>query len=499
MLFSFLFFSPGIVFSANEQAVQLIEKAERLLQEGQLLRAKVYIGQAKSLAINLPQITETEKKLDIAVKEKIEKLQGSAKFLADSKRVSEAIKEYRSILNFDPDNSEAKKALAKLEEMRSLVEKFQEIGVDVNPQTGLSEDLAAYSKLDLLLKSKKALRMGYFQKALDLVTELLSKNPESIEAIELKNNITEAIKNNEILENAENNLRSGKFREALDFLNLSIANDPERIDLYFKRGIALMKISNFQSAISDLEKVLLWKPSEKSYYKTNPINSETVLVNLAYCYFEIGRPRESYALIFDPNSGAVLKGLDFQLDCIYRAFKFSCMVLIGAFLFFLLSLYVFFKGINAILDIHSFFSIKPFLSWLLKSVYRGEVSRDEDLQTLSLSMKIPWLSYTAGLIFLEDGLTKKAQEHFQFALNSDFIAPRAHFFLGISRKDGGNNNSDFEQTVVSGLKVGCSTFLPGFVKKLEMELLKKNFNQDLPSGSFEKLAWTIIEKLSLSS
>ncbi|MBF0409114.1 MAG: hypothetical protein HQM10_17330 [Candidatus Riflebacteria bacterium] len=498
ILFIFTIFIHSSLSAADDQAEQLIEKAEKLIKEGKYLRAKVYITQAKRLVRENDSLKAVEYKFKVAVKEKSELLLRSARFLKDSKRINDAINEYKALLSLDPGNEEAKSELKQLEGIKSKVKRFQETGIQIPSQSGRSEDVEAYTKMDYMLKAKKAYFMGNFNKALEIVDNLLKIYPEYFEALELKNTINQMKSITEIVENAETNLQSGKFKESLDFLNILIAREPERVDLLFKRGVALLKIKSYYGSIQDLEKVLFWKPYSGSIFQKNPVQPEVILPFLAEAYLGFGKPKQAYALSFNPYTGGPVRGFDFRVQCLFEEYKISCIVFSLSILFFLCCIIWFVYDLSQLLEKYRLMGLLSFIKWFLTGVLTGKVDDGINLKEFTDFLHIPWLNYVSGLHFLNMGDASNADEMFRNCHGSSLISLRAEYFRGISGKilEKPGYDINFESVVTLSSKTFHSNYIPDFVKKLELELLEKNLNTSLAVDSNERMAWNIVNDLA---
>lgn len=116
-----------------------------------------------------------------------------------------------------------------------------------------------------------------------------------------------------------------------------------------------------------------------------------------------------------------------------------------------------------------------------------------DLITVARELNVPWLNYLVGISLFKIGQVDGAQRFLSYSLESGFLRSRAYFFVGLARKNLKYRayESDFEESVLSGVARQEAGWHPKFMKEIERELMMGYSKMD--DETFEGMAYSIVK------
>ena len=475
-----------MAWGITSQAREYLRKAKKFLAMGDLVSARDFSERARKIDPEAEQISAFEKKLKLQLDKKIEELKRRGDFHISAKELNKAQICFQQILVFDPEN---RYSMQKITEINKVIEKIQDYerqGIQIDVKTGRGQDVDFYSAVSLLNQAKALFSQGKRDKALELIEQVLEREPGYKPAKALKKEIQTINKLETFINKAEENFKLGKMRAAIDLLDKLILKSPEKIEFLLMRAKANIKIENYKNARADL-----WK-----YYKLRGEGFEDISALFATIYYGLEKYKKAYAFSFNPETGKAYKPLGFRYSCItgaYPLWVYSSYLFLIAFF---VSTYYTWKTFGELWERFPAGIFYDAVSCAKTVLIRGPLACLEPLIVIAKNLNVAWLNYLVGISLLSIGQLMEAQRFLTYSVPEKSLAVRAHFFLGLIRKKQNQSlfNNDFEEALIASTENNGKCWYPLFLKRLEKKVLL-DYSNIKESSSVEGLASIAIKEI----
>ncbi len=190
LLLAWLFLTAAAGFCAtSSQAREYLRKARVFYERGKLKEARDYFIRAQKIEPESSDIEGLGQEIDAAIEAQLKQLRRQADFFLGAKNVPEAEKIVRQLLILSPDDEYGQKQMAEIKKVNEQIAEFQNKGIVVDPQSGRTHDVDLYNAISLLNRARGFLDNGDRAKALELVEQVLEREPGYKVAVELKEKI----------------------------------------------------------------------------------------------------------------------------------------------------------------------------------------------------------------------------------------------------------------------------------------------------------------------
>jgi tetratricopeptide (TPR) repeat protein len=473
---------PLALWGQSGQIPLLLARVAGFVQAGNFASANQWLEKARTLAPNDPEVLAWEKKINEKLAEKVQEHRRRAEFFESNKDIPQAITEYRAIISVAPNDADARTRLQGLQEVAAKVQHMRHSGISAAPASGRSFDVQHLSTLSLMAKAKAAFRNGNLEMALEFVNQALEADPRLSEAKAMREEIVQRQELRDLVSGATSTTKSGDYRKAEGIYDRLLALQPEKAELWVMRGRARLRQEKFGLAQDDFYKALELK---------TPLPD--IRSDILACKVGLREYLAAYSLSAGNADYRPIGVTSFRLWCFWKGNQLACVGFGILVVFFLVACGFAANNLGILLE-------NGRLQILLKSA--GAILRcrfgdpGREIETFRIAAKmlnIPWFHYVCGLLLLSRQCPDQAQEYLQSSLISPALSPRAFFFLGLARSNSKQRLSlyDFEQAMIQGLKTHSAPWIPGFVMRLEKDLLesasKRGFEDALFLCSYETI------------
>ncbi|MGM0600638.1 MAG: tetratricopeptide repeat protein [Candidatus Rifleibacteriota bacterium] len=467
----------------SSQAREYLRKAEVFFERGVLKNARDNYRRAKKIAPESDEIKEFGNKLKVALNEKEEELRKRIEFYLQAKNIEEAEKKVRELLVLSSDNSFARQKLEHINSVKEKVQEYKNKGITVVPGMGRSYDVEFYSAVSLLARAQGHFDNGKREKALELVNQVLEREPGLKAALKLKKEIQQINELQRVVKTASDAFKEGEMRRAVIALNNLVNRFPGKGEYLLLRARAYIKLEKYKEAEKDL-----WK-----YYRNFETKPEVIYPLMAEIYYGLGK--YGLALGFCSHGDEIFKDRGFRFSCyvnFYR-FEFSLLVVLSIVLTF--SFYFAYRNFESLT---SRFPPGEFTSGLKLAwafFFKSPESYLPLLVDLARGLNTPWLNYFAAICLFKAEQLDGAQRFFAYSFSNDSVAGRAYYFFGLTRKMLKQRlaNHDFEESVLSMLGRPQKGWYPDFVREVERQLIGK-FSGHPEKESYEFMALELVKE-----
>lgn len=478
----------GILTAAgiSPQAYEMLRRARTHFERGNLIAAKDMLNRAKSLDPDSEQIFQFEADLSKKIKTEIEKLNLRGQHNLNAKNVPEATRLFRMVLALDPSNDFA---LSKMEQVGEIVEKiqnFKDSGVFIDTSTGRSFDVDLYSAVSYLNRARSFYANGDSESALELIENILAREPSYTPALELKNEIIEIQRVRDFVEQAKTTFQRGKMIESLAALDRLIDEMPNRHEFILMRAKANLHLKRYSDAISDI-----WR-----YYKFNP-DIETLYPMLAEAYSGTKKHQLALGFAYHPDTKALLLQYRQMLQLYYRTYFFSMNLLSLLLLASPLIFYLTWRATDNLFNKLTPESLKLLLKCTFSMMIRPPEDSLGDLIIVARNLNFPPLNYLTGMLLFKIGQFDGALRFLSFASTQGSLNARSRYFSTLTRTYTNHriNDKDFEEPLLIGLANPKRGWHPKFIRKIERDILEK-YARKPKDETFEALASSLIRCLT---
>jgi|GEM_PF-5767363 len=540
----FCLFLTGNLSASTDQVNQYLRFARDYLKAKNDAAAKNFYEKALGLDPDDPAVKEFGIQLDEFIAKKIEENFKAAESLFEQKNYEEALKKYKVVLEYQPDNKNVRMKIREIETSQNQIQQYRDHGIVVSNYVR-DGDGAQISAEYHYINALKAFKKSHYAEALGHIDKALERDKKHQKALALRNQIYTAQKRIDLLSLKKDMDPKKIFEYLLDF-DKAVKEHPDDFEKWFERGRALViaqrpteAISDFQQAVEILnakrgitnQKLLdtmnsrnagikpknylrqdllqekleefdkpikdfprefiyvldkadflrdLGRYSEAiSHYEialktTNGLAAE-VLSALSDAYILVGEPAKAYAASTDPRTGESCRSWFFRFSCEVRYFPGAYFVCLICMVFCYYSFIWSWRHLDCLFARQSLTYYVKLLRCLFKCIVSGPQTQVEEIGRYTKEMKLAWFHYVYGLLMINSGELKKAQEHLQMSLSSPGLEPKAYYFLGVIRRSLQQPlyQYDFEQSVMINLAGSPPSWAPKFLTTMEKDLLKK--------------------------
>jgi tetratricopeptide (TPR) repeat protein len=476
------FVSSSSLMALSSQARELLRKAEVFFERGVLKNARSNYLRAKKVDPASPEIKEFGQKLNAAIKKQEDELRKRIEFYLQAKNVEEAEKKVQELLVLVPNDSFAREKLAHINEIKNKVKEYKNKGITVAPGMGRSYDIELYSAVSLLARARGHFDNGDREKALELVNQVLEREPGLKAAVELKKEIQRINDIQRIVKTASEAFKEGEMRQAVIALNNLIQSFPGKGEYLLLRARAYIRLENYQEAKKDL-----WR-----YYKAFEGKPEEIYPLMAEIYY--GLEQYGTALGFCSYGDNLFKDRGFRVSCYVNYYRFEFFLLVVFSIVLLVAIYFAYRNFELLTSRFppgEFFSgIK--LAWSF--FFQSPESYLPLLVDVARGLNAPWLNYFAAICLFKAKQLDGAQRFFAYSFSNESVAGRAYYFFGLTRKMLKQRlaNHDFEESVLTLLAENNRGYYPDFVRKVEQQLIAK-FSGHPEKESYEFMALELVK------
>lgn len=474
----------GVLAAAGivPQAYEMLRRARAHFERGDLVAAIDMLNRAKAIDPDSDQIFQFEADLNKEVEAEIERLSLRGEHNLEAKNIPEATKLFRKVLALDPSNEFA---LSKMEQVSEIVEKIQDFkdsGVVVDTSTGRSFDVDLYSAVSFLNRARSLYANGDRESALELIENILAREPSYAPALELKNEIVEIQRMHAFVEQAEATFQRGKMIESLAALDRLINEMPDKHEFLLMRAKANLHLKRYSDAIADL-----WR-----YYKFNP-DIETLFPLLSKAYSGAKEHKRALGFAYHPDTGAPLLEYRQILRAYYDIYPFPLSLLGLLLLAAPLIFYQTWRMTDNFFNKLTPENLKLIFKCAFTMIIRPPESCLGDLIIVARSLNIPALNYLTGMLLFKIGQFDGAQRFLSFASAPGSLSARSRYFSTLARTYTNHriDDRDFEEPLLTGLSNPRKGWHPNFVRKIERDVLEK-YARKTKDDTFEALASYIV-------
>lgn len=480
LLVTALFFGSISQAAVSSQAREYLRKAKVFFERGDLKQARDYYLRATKIEPESQDIQAIGQEIEYAISEKVKELQRQTEFYLTAKNIPAAEKKLQELLILSPQNDFGQKQLAEIRKIDEQIDEYHNQGIVVDSSTGRSHDLDLYSAISLLNRARGFLDNDERVKALELVNQVLAREPQYKPALELKEKILFVNRIESFVNSAEKAFQQGMMEQCIQDLNRLIKDQPGRPEYFLLRAKAFLKLKEFNSAQQDL-----WH-----YFEACPDRKTEIFPLFSEAYSGIGRP--DLAIGFMDASGMEYS---FGLYCRYffRLYQAEVIALGVVLIVLLVTTVVAYRKYEELLvkfptgQLYASMKLFIFMHFLSPEKYMPllfEVAR---------ILNIPWLNYFTGICLLNMEQFEGAQRFLTYSLSNRFVAGRAYYFFGLTRKllNHANSETAFDSAIIHATARDVKGWHPNFVRKIEREIMEK-YSKIKDDSSFEGIAWQIV-------
>lgn len=449
--------------ASRDQIPRILDKANFYLQNGNALSAKDYLSRAKAIDPNDSEVVNFEQRLQRYIDGKVAEHLRQGDFYSSNKQVPQAIEQYNLALRYCPGHPEVTERLRKLIEIKTKVRNLKESGVVVAPSSGRSYDLDAYSSVSEMMKAKAAFNNGDYQRAMELIDQILSHDPNYKEASDLRKEIVKRQEFRDLVTGASTKTSSGNFQQAEEYYTRLIELQPEKVELLINRGKARIRLGKFAEGLDDFGAAF----RKKGKLEDMRHDMVTGLVGMKEFPQALG-------LAGSHKNNPAVEPLSFRIWCYWKSYRVSCSLFFLNLLLLIGSIVWVSHNLGALMEKGRYILIKEGVICLIRCISGPPEAQVEKLRHVSRQLNHPWFHYFSGLLLISLDRLDQAQEHLQGAIASVSLAPRAYFFLGLvrSRLNQKLSQHDFEQTLILGMKEHPMPWIPRFVGDFERKIFE---------------------------
>lgn len=471
----------GVLLAQNSQAREYLRKAQVFLRSGNLAMARDFMQRAEKIDPEDGEIKKFASTLHNEINEKVKQLKQRAQFFLDARNVPEAEKLFNEVLELAAADEYAVSKLDEIHKVYEKIEDFKNQGIEVAAGSGRMHDIDLYSAISYLNRAKGLFASGDRVKALELVEEVLRREPNYKPALELKEQIDQINQLENLVVSTEKAFLEGRMLEAVNSLSRLIENGFDKPEYYLLRAKAFLMLKNFAGAEKDL-----WR-----FYQLNP-DADKAFPLLSDAFFGQGKYLMALGFSKSHQTGVYYKGFTYRLRCHSNEYPwhYALLVLLCALIpisgYFVWSCY---DSMSTRFPLGTLkLSVKCALTILLKS---PEACLG-DLIIVARDLNVHWINYLTAICLLKIGQIEGAQRFFTYSYSDD-IKTRASYFMGLTRKmlNQRIQESDFEESVLSGLGKPARGWHPNFVKQIEQGLLI-SYSKEKSLETFEGMAYKLV-------
>jgi tetratricopeptide (TPR) repeat protein len=445
------------------QAREYLRQAKVFLAKGKLKRSKDLFRRAQKIDPENDEIKSFAIQLEKALDNEIQKLKQKADFYFSSKNLPEAAKTLKQLLILSPDDEYGKTRLNEIEGINEKIKVYQNKGIVVDVSTGRAHDLDTYSAISYLIRAQAFLENGEREKAFEMVEKVLEREPANKKALELKEKILYINKVEEFVESAQKAFAEGKMQESVQTLDNLIKESPSRTEYLLLRAKALIKLKKYDRAKEDL-----WR-----YYRFHP-QTDKIFLPFSEIYYATQKYDLAMGMIRKAPENKKSGTTSFILKCIILHYRNHFIFIALLLCLIPFTLYFLWQRYDELRDRLPPGGIRRGASLLFAMLFSRPEFYLPQLVDYARQLNNSWLNYFAGICLFRAKQFEGAQRFLAYSLNNDFIAGRAYYFFGLTRKFLKHNmfNHDFEESLLSSLGQSGKGWHPGFVKNIEKELLQ---------------------------
>ncbi len=469
--------------ATSSQAREYLRKARVFFERGNLKDARDYLKRALKIEPESNEIQSFGEQVDAAIEARSGELRRQADFYLEAKNVPEAEKIVRQLLVLNPDDEYGKKQMAAIKKVNEQIEEFQNKGITVNPDSGRSHDVDLYNAISLLNRARGFLANGDRQQALVLVEQVLEREPDYKVALELKEKIVYVNRIQEFIESAQIAFQQGRMRECIYDLDRLIKESPERTEYLLLRARAHLKLKEYSAAHRDF-----W-----AYYRQHPDQKKVVFPFLADVYFGMKRYEMAYGFSRDAITNENYRGLSFQYNCKVRFYAIEYGVLVAFTLILPFVIYLAYRRFDHLVNRFPPGKFHDGTGLLWSMLVSGPDKYLPLLIEVARGLNVAWLNYYAGICLLRAGQIEGAQRFLAYSFSNEFLAGRAYFFFGLTRKLLGQEHydNDFDASIVASTSYRPRGWYPEFVKRIERVCLM-TYSKVKDYESYEGMACVLV-------
>lgn len=471
------------LFAANPQALEYLRRARVSHKAQRLSTARDFLQRAMQLDPDASEIKEFEALLKKEIAEKIRELNQRAQFFLEAQNIPEAQNLLNEVITLDSGNEFALSRMNEIREIKQKIEEYQNNGIVVDVSTGRGHDLNLYSAISYLNRARGFFAQGDRAKALELVNEVLGREPNYKPALELKEQIEHINQLENFLERTQTAFLEGRMRETVEALDKLIYQTPDRFEFYLMRAKAHLALKNFSLAEQDLWKFFSYSPSADQVY---PLLTEA--------YF--GQEKYLHALGFsmDRETGKEFRDYYFRLRCRLKQYPLQISMLVISLFSILLAGWFAWKHYNELQKRLPLGTTRLGLKCAATTLLKSPSACLGELVVLARDVNIPWLNYLAGICLFKAGQIEGAQRFLMYSLGDTGLRVRAGYFTGLTRKilKQRIQEADFEEAVLAGLGQTQKSWHPRFIKQIERELIIK-YSKENSLETFEGMAYKLVK------
>ncbi len=455
-----------------------ISKAQHALKQGNVASARAFLEQAKKTNPDDPKFKEFEREFTIAVRTKIAELRREAEFHMRNKNVPKALEVYRKILNCDPDDKESVTKINELKQDQLSVDQFQRTGIVVSESTGRSYDPSMYSAVSLLVRARDALSRGEVETSRRHVEEILAREPNYREALQLRGEIDQQVELRELVTSVDDQLSRGMLAKALDSADELIRKYPSQSMFYVLRARIHLKSFRFRDALSDLREARLLG---HDFAQIRPW--------LVDVYAGMGEYAQAYALAQGNSEFSPCRPWETLWFWYFKTHTVGWFLFFGSLGILFFALYKFWRQFDTLVGRYSTAHFVSIAVCLYHCATSGAICQIDRLIAITKRMPHPWWLYVTGLSLMEIGQTDRAQEMLLRSASEPEFSMRAHLFLGLIRGEAEPRLADYdlEQVIITAQNEVEHLWLPEFVRDLETNVLSR-YRERLKNHRFLELA-----------
>jgi tetratricopeptide (TPR) repeat protein len=472
-------------YSLSSQAREYLRKARVYFERGNLKDARDYFLRAQKIEPESEDIKDFGHKLQVEIEKQLKELRQRVDFFLNAKNIPEAEKIVRKLLVLNPDDEFGQKRISEIKQINQQIEEYQNKGIVVSEESGRTYDVEMYSAVSLLNRARVFYENGDRENALNLVEQVLAREPGYKPALELKDQILYVNRIEDFIDTAKEAFKEGRMRECIDSLNRLIEKEPNREDYILLRARAYLKLKRYKEAEKDL-----WK-----YYKNHSAETEQLFPLFSELYFGLERYDLALGFSADAKKGVAYMDSGFRFKCYLHLYtlEFSLMCF-----FMLLSPAAFFYSYKKFEFLGSRFPVgglRPGLNLFWKMLVSTPEKYLPLLIEVARGLNTAWLNYYAGICLFRVGQYEGAQRFLAYSFTNDFIAGRAYYFYGLTRRllNQELSNHDFEESVLSSLGKTGNGWHPEFVKNIERDILTK-YSKEKSENDYEGMAYKLVKE-----
>ncbi|GAB4267084.1 MAG: hypothetical protein Kow0029_01330 [Candidatus Rifleibacteriota bacterium] len=477
-------FCCNSVFALSSQAREYLRKAKVFFENGSLKDARDYYQRARKIEADAVEIKDFGARLEQAITEELKELRRRARFFLEAKNVPEAERIVRKLLVLAPEDEFGRETLKQITQINEKIEEYQNKGISVDVNTGRAHDIDLYSAISLLNRARGFLENGDRDKALELVEQVLKREPGYKAALDLKERILFINRIQEFVESANEAFKEGRMRECVDSLNKLIKESPSRTEYLLLRAKAYLKLGELKNAEKDL-----W-----DYYRLNPKAKDELFALFSEVYYEMKRYDLALGFASDYSRGINYKNLSYQYRCYIKLYPFGFGLMCCFFMGIPFAFYFTHKKLDFLIARFppGGFKLGMQLAWGI--AFSQPEKYLPQLIEVARGLNTAWLNYYAGICLFRAGQYDGAQRFLAFSFSNEFLAGRAYYFYGLTRRmlKQDLSNHDFEESILASLGKTGKGWYPEFVKRIERELITK-YSKVKDLESYEGMAYNLVE------